>query len=294
VPAGVRWWTKKAKAWSESLEGVSVETRATYVEKAILASAALRRLGYDVNPGRVTAPMVESLLRDETLAPTTRAIYAFCLRGLLRFVGNPIASPERKRLWKPPRWVATHRRWATIEESSAMLNSARDDVARVAVALLGCGLRRAEILRLRVGELDRGPTGWVARVRGKGGKLREVPLTSQAIDALVPVVQGKPSDARVYPWKRSRLWRDVDEACRAANLRHLAPHDARRGYARSYLRVAVASGMNYPDALGSLQAILGHEDPAETLYYASPEREVAVRGVSAMSRAYAAAAHQGA
>ncbi|MGB6500331.1 MAG: tyrosine-type recombinase/integrase [Thermoplasmata archaeon] len=170
-----------------------------------------------------------------------------------------------------------------------MLNAARDDAARVAIALLGCGLRQDEVLRLRVGSLDRGPEGWTALVRGKGGKPRVVPLTSQAIDALVPVVHGKATDSRVYQWGRTRLWRDVDQACRAANLRHLAPHDARRGYARSYLRVAVSSGMSYPDALGSLQAILGHEDPAETLYYASPEREVAVRGVSAMSQAYAAA-----
>ncbi|MGP8077357.1 MAG: tyrosine-type recombinase/integrase [Thermoplasmata archaeon] len=249
---------------------------------------ALARLGFDVSPHDVTAPMVETLLLDETLAPTTRATYAFCLRGLLRSVGNPIAGPERKRLWKPPRWVATHRRRATLEESSAMLNAARDDAARVGIALLGCGLRQDEVLRLQVGALDRGPEGWTAFVRGKGGKLRVVPLTSQAIDALFPVVHGKSQESRVYPWGRTRLCRDLDHACRAANLRHLAPHDARRRYARSCLRVAVSSGMNYKAALGSLQAILGHEDPAETLYYASPEREVAVRGVSAMSQAYAA------
>jgi integrase len=294
VPAGVRWRTKKAKAWSESLEGVSQGTRRTYTEKAILAFAALERLGFNVSPQDVSAPMVEALLHDETLAPTTRATYAFCLRGVLRFVKNPVAGPERKRLWKPPRWVATHRRWATLEESSAMLNAARDDAARVAIALLGCGLRQDEVLRLTVGALDRGADGWTALVRGKGGKPRQVPLTSQAIDALVPMVHGKPTDARVYPWGRTRLWRDVDEACRVANLRHLAPHDGRRGYARSYLRVAVASGMSYPDALGSLQAILGHEDAAQTLYYASPEREVAVRGVSAMSKAYTAAISRGA
>ena len=58
VPAGVRWWTKKAKAWSGSLEGVSQGTRRTYAEKAILAYAALVRLGFDVSPQDVTAPMV--------------------------------------------------------------------------------------------------------------------------------------------------------------------------------------------------------------------------------------------
>ena len=85
------------------------------------------------------------------------------------------------------------------------------------------------------------------------------------------------------------MWRRLDQACRVANLRPLAPDEARRGYAPSYLRVAVTAGMNHPDSLGSLQTSLGHEDLAETLYYAYPEREIAVRGVFVMSHAYAAA-----
>lgn len=76
VPAGVRWRTEKAMAWSESLEGVSQGTRRMYAENAILAFAALGRLGFDVSPQDVTAPMVEALLHDETPSPTTRATHS--------------------------------------------------------------------------------------------------------------------------------------------------------------------------------------------------------------------------
>ena len=63
-------------AWSESLEGVSQGTRRMYAENAILAFAALGRLGFDVSPQDVTAPMVEALLHDETPSPTTRATHS--------------------------------------------------------------------------------------------------------------------------------------------------------------------------------------------------------------------------
>ena len=294
MPTRARWWTNKAKAWSESIEGVSESTRRMYFEKALTAYAALRRLGYDPTPRSVSRPMVEALLRDESMAPTTRTTYAFCLHGLLAHIGNPLADASHKRLWKPPRWIATRRRWASLDETCALLNAAPDEAARVAIALLGCGLRQDEVVRLRVLDLEKGATGWGARVRGKGGKPRVVALTDQAVDALIPVVHRKPPEALVYGWKRSRLWRDVARACRIAGLRHLSPHDIRRGFARSYLRVAVESGMNYPDALGSLQELLGHEDAAQTLYYAQPEREAAVRGVSALSLAYASAESRGA
>ena len=289
LPAGQRWVAQRAREWSESIEGLSELSRREYTERAQWAFGALVRLGFDASPLDVTAPMIESLLRDESLAPTTRATYAFCLRGVLRHCGNPLAAPERKRLWRPPRWVATRRRWATIEETAALINHARDPAARVAIALLACGLRQDEVVRLRVSNLERAAAGWVATCRGKGAKLRMVPLTAQAIDALVPAIAGLLPDARVYSWHRSRMWNDVRLSARAAGIRHLSPHDLRRGFARSYLRVASQSGISYPDALGSLQSILGHEDPAQTLYYAQPEREVAARGVAAMSAAYAAA-----
>jgi integrase len=265
-----------------------------YVEKALLAFRALERLGFVPSPMGVTRVMVEALLHDEELAPTTRSTYALCLHGLLAFVGNPIAGPDHKRLWKPPRWVATRRRWATLDEMTALLNVARDDAARVGIALFECGLRRDEVVRLRVSDLEQTPSGWVARVRGKGGKPRAVPLTAQAIDALVPVVHQLHPESLVYRWKRSRLSNDVTQACMAAGVRHLSPHDLRRGYAREYLRVAVGQGMSYPDALGSLQGVLGHEEPAQTLYYAEPGRESAVRGVSLLSAAYALANKRGA
>ncbi len=287
VPSRVRWWTQNAGEWSESIEGLGETTRRTYREKAFLAYCVLRRLGFDPTPRTVTRVMVEALLHDESIAPTTRATYAQCLRGLLTFAGNRIADASHRRLWKPPRWVATRRRWATLEENAAVLNHARDARARVAITLLGCGLREDEVIRLHVGDLERTPRGWCARVRGKGAKLRMVPLTDQAVDALLPVTTGgRPSDP-VYGFGRSRLWNDVRLACASSGIRHLSPHDLRRGYARNYL-AAAEPVLGFRRALSSLKDNLGHEDEAQSLYYAGSQLEDGTTGVATLSRAYAA------
>jgi integrase len=293
VPNRVRWWTQIAREWSESIEGISEATRRTYREKSWGVYAVLRRLGFDPTPKTVTRVMVEAVLRDETLAPTTRQTYAFCLRGVIGFAGNRLADTSHRRLWKPPKWVATHRRWATLEENVAVLNHARDERALVAVALLGCGLREDEVIRLRVGDLEQTPRGWCARVRGKGAKLRMVPLTEQAVDALIPVVTGKGTSELVYGYRRARLWNDVRLACSAAGIRHLSPHDLRRGYARNYL-AAAEPVLGFRRALMSLKDNLGHEDEAQSLYYAGSQLEDGATGVATLSKAYTARKTEGA
>lgn len=287
LPTRVRWWIQNAREWSESIEGIGEPTRRAYREKALGAYCALRRLGFDPTPRTVTRVMVEALLRDEHLAPTTRSTYSFCLRGVLAHAGNRLADGTHRRLWKPPAWVATRRRWATLEENAIVLNRARDARARVGIALLGCGLREDEVIRLRVGDLEQTPRGWCAKVRGKGAKLRTVPLTEQAVDALIPVTTGgRPSDL-VYGFGRSRLWNDVRLACVTGGVRHLSPHDLRRGYARNYL-AAAEPVLGFRRALTSLKDNLGHADEAQSLYYAGSQLEDGAAGVATLSRAYAA------
>ncbi len=293
MPTRARWWDQNAREWSESIEGVGQPTRRLYKEKATSAGNVLRRLGFDPTPKTVTRTMVEALLRDETLAPTTRGTYAFCLRGVLAFAGNPLADGTHKKLWKPPPQVATRRRWASLEENAAALNHARDERARVAIALLGCGLREDEVVRLRVGDVERTPRGCCATVRGKGGKLRVVPLTDQAVDAMLPAMAGAGPAGLVYGFKRARLWNDVRLACVSAGIRHLSPHDLRRGYARNYL-AATEPILGFRRALSSLRDNMGHEDEAQTLDHAGSELEDGTVGVASLSRVYAAKQTQGA
>ncbi|EQD50670.1 site-specific integrase, partial [mine drainage metagenome] len=252
------------------------------------AYRVLRRLGFDPPPIGVTASMVEALLRCPDLAPTTKSTYTFCLRGLLRHVRNPVA--ERKAVWKGPPWVATNRDWATVQEANGMLDAARDEVARVGIALLQCGLRDCEVLRAKVGDLQMGPNGWVLKVRGKFDKLRKVPLLDQTVVALVPVTHGAPPNAPLYKWGRSRLWNDVRRACEASGIRHLRPYDLRRGFAREYKRAFMAAGVDYLTVRDSLRVTMGHEHPDQTEYYIGSEAENAAVGMRVLSSAYAAAA----
>ncbi|MGA9044673.1 MAG: tyrosine-type recombinase/integrase [Thermoplasmata archaeon] len=224
---------------------------------------------------------VEALCRDSTLAPTTRNGAMTRLRQFLRWVGNPIA--EDKELWRAPRWVATNRDWATLVEIVTLLKHARDSHARAAIALMGtCGMRETEVTTATVGGIKPQPEGkFELNFRGKFDKPRRVPLSAQAVDALLPLVANAGPGERIYPYKRSRLWNDVSKACRAGGIRHLRPHDLRRGFGREFLR---ANGHS-PRALAALSDIYGHSEVSETIYYIGLDREAADSGMDAFSRA---------
>ena len=100
---GDRAWRErnKARLWTESIEGVSEETRRTYGGKALSAVARIRTFGYKETLPHLPAEAVERLLRETSLAPTTRAYYGFALRGFLLYLKNPVAT--RKRVWRSPR-----------------------------------------------------------------------------------------------------------------------------------------------------------------------------------------------
>jgi integrase len=283
VPNRVRWWTEQADKWSRELSGVSQKTRRDYATKVSAMARRFEARGTLAAPKELGSQAVEDMCRDSGLYPTTRNGYMLRLRKFLKWAGNPISDDEP--LWRAPRWVATHRDWAELAEMSAILCLTRNDSARVAIALgATCGLRDPEIIGARV-EMVRpeGSGKWALVFRGKFDKPRRVPLHGPALDALLPTLNGAGPQARLYPYSRTRLWRDIAEACVAAGIRHLRPHDLRRGFAREFLR---ANGSSF-ESVDALREILGHEDIAQTLYYAGLGAQRATDGMDAFARTFA-------
>jgi integrase len=112
--------------------------------------------------------------------------------------------------------------------------------------LIGCGLRRGELLALTLESIQQREEHWViADLVGKGGHVRTVPIpqwVKAAVDAwtAAAAVAGGPVFRAIN--KAGRIWGDgmspkvlwdvVRAAAARAGIEKLAPHDLRRTCAR--------------------------------------------------------------
>ena len=160
--------------------------------------------------------------------------------------------------------------WLTAEQSKQLLASADRNILRgkrdyaMLAMLIGCGLRRGELLALAVGSIQLREDHWViADLLGKAGHIRTVPIpewVKAAIDewkkasgvtegALFRSINktGRVWGAGMTP---KVLWEVVRVASTRAGIEKLAPHDLRRSCARL---CHLAGG-----ELDQIQFLLGH------------------------------------
>jgi integrase len=142
--------------------------------------------------------------------------------------------------------------------------------AAVLALLWGGGLRRAEACALRVADFN-AATGDV-RIMGKGNKQRVIPLPARAADAVrawltargraegflfCPVLRGEPRPRRGL--SAAAVYKELLRLARAAQVPHFSPHDLRRTY--------VGDLLDAGGDLATVQALVGHSDPATTARY---------------------------
>lgn len=217
------------------------------------------RLG---SPRDVTKRCVQALRHGLPWESPTFAIHFQALRQFLRWGRNPIASDPF--LWRLPSAAPTHRRWLTREQLVTLYRHARGP-ERVVIALEGFnGLRRVEVLRLRVKDIldEEG----CLRVLGKGrhgGKWRSIPMQAEVRRVLRPWTERKDPEQRVVPYSASGADGLLQRAARRAGFPgkgvRVSHHDLRRTFGR----LANASGMN----LVSLQGLFGHASPELSAHY---------------------------
>lgn len=187
---------------------------------------------------------------------------------------NPARQTKHIRRRKPEvtRW--------TLDEARAFLAAAETTRER-RVAYLGVcqGLRLSELLALRGADFAR--PGFV-RVTGKGNKIRNLPLTLDAIPVAEEIRQNTEPEHYVIPAER---WRDpnvvprekkqllqkpgsrqavrtvVIELAARAGIGHATPHVMRRAFA-DFIQGAT-------DNLRLTQEMLGHSSPGTTATYLS-------------------------
>jgi integrase len=160
--------------------------------------------------------------------------------------------------------------WLTLAQGKLLLE--RSDTATlrgkrnhaILAMLIGCGLRRGELLSLAMDSIQLREEHWViADLKGKAGHIRTVPVP-QWVKAAVDVWSAAAgiTNGTVFRSinKSGRVWGDgmtpkvlwevVKEAASRAGIEKLAPHDLRRTCARL---CHLACG-----ELDQIQFLLGH------------------------------------
>jgi integrase len=202
-----------------------------------LRLAAVRRIAYEAADSGLLSPELAAGIRR--------------VKGVRRLgvrVGNCLTAEQGKRL---------------LEAGNAETLRGKRNSAMLAM-LIGCGLRRAELLGLTMPSIQLREEHWViADLVGKGGHIRTVPIplwVKKAIDAWTETAQI--TEGRVFRsinkagriWGNGMtpkvLWEVVKDAARQAGIDKLAPHDLRRTCARL---CHLAGG-----ELDQIQFLLGH------------------------------------
>ncbi len=214
-------------------------------------------------------------LEQRLLAPTTinlrlaavrRVAYEAADSGLL----SPELAAGIRRVKGVRRIGIRLGNWLTADQGRYLLLKAAGEDLRskrnyaMLALLVGCGLRRGELLALTMRSVQLREDHWViADLHGKAGHIRTVPIpvwVKEAIDGWT--LASGITEGRIFRSinKAGKIWGDgmtpkviweiVKRAAKAANIEKLAPHDLRRTCARL---CHLAGG-----ELDQIQFLLGH------------------------------------
>jgi integrase/recombinase XerD len=274
----------------------SPQTIKTYNTELILFIAFLAdEMGKGL--GELTAEDI-SLYREHLIGMYAAATAAKKLAVLRRFLiftymaGATTVNPESLRFFARSPRVRQDPAYnvLTEDELSRMLSAARASNYRDYVMLAvmaSCGLREAEVVGLRIGDLREAAADQVLlRVMGKGDKVRNVAISPdlwRLIQRYVLLTERSFSshpDSR-KPLFTSRVGKDkplttrsvqniVKKYVRAAGItKPISPHS---------IRHTVGTNMAINEApLLVIQQFLGHSDPKTTLRYIRRAEELATR-----------------
>jgi site-specific recombinase XerD len=167
-----------------------------------------------------------------------------------------------------------HRRLPTVlslEEVTRLINAAGNLLQRaLLMTLYGTGMRRTEVSRLKVSDID-SPRMMMRVERGKGGAGRDIPLSPALLETLRAYWRWKKPRLYLFPSTESKrgkeqpisdktVWYACKEAARHAGLtKRVSPHCLRHSFATHLLEQGTD--------LRTIQILLGHGDLETTAKY---------------------------
>jgi integrase/recombinase XerD len=159
----------------------------------------------------------------------------------------------------------------TVEEVSKVIDAASNLFHyAMLLTMYSAGLRRSELCRLKVADIDSGRM--VTRVeRGKGGVDREIPLNQKLLTTLREYWRWMRPKTYLFPgtvnnWRADKpitpkvIWSAVQEATQKAGIeKHVTPHTLRHCFATHLLEAGAD--------LRTIQVLMGHKDIEATARY---------------------------
>ena len=262
-------------------EGRSKCTTAEYWRVLNRATEALDEAGLETNPQRIGEEEIDFLRHDlyAHLKPSVGRLQLSIVGTYLDWCGNPMIR-RMKIAW--PQDERIHVDWLSLEEARRLMAEAKG-IERIVVHLELCiGLRRCEILRLRIGDVGAGSFSVLGKGR-MGGKPRTVPFYPGTIEELryhfelreetigralterpdqkVPeaLVLHAKYRSTIRPYGESAIDDAIKRVATRAGIRQCSNHTLRRTCGRMHWQAGTP--------LETIRKILGHEKVETTLEY---------------------------
>jgi len=213
-------------------------------------------------PSQFRAVHVELLKKSLPWSPATFAIHFNALRRFLRWAHNPLAT--KSGIWAVPGESAGKRRWLTPEQLARLYRAAKGR-ERILVALEGFnGLRRVEVLRMRLKDIDFGRQRLHVLGKGRnGGKWRTLPMSSETSKVLRSFSKAEDPNARVIPLSQSGADIVLRRVSHRAGFPQLGVRVSHHDLRRTFGRLAHKAGMD----LVQLKNLYGHSSLDQTVHY---------------------------
>jgi site-specific recombinase XerD len=208
------------------------------------------------------------LLRDRRLSPQTVKQHMAAMRFFFVHTLKRHYPPGEFRYPKTPQRLPII---LSQEEVRRMIDAATNLLHRtLLMTLYSTGMRRAELIRLKVSDID--SQRMVIHIRqGKGSKDRDVPLSPKLLETLREYWRWMKPQSYLFPGQRERRTKNLplstkavylacrEAACRAGIRKIVGPHTLRHSFATHLLE----SGAD----LHTIQLLLGHADLRHTVVY---------------------------
>jgi len=210
---------------------------------------------------------------------STVALHFAALKQFLRWAENPVALETRH--WRLPAGQPSRRRWLSKAQILQLYRGSRGK-ARLLVGLEAFnGLRRVEVLRLRVEDVLSEEN--CLRVLGKGrygGKWRKIPLHPEVVGPLRAATEGSKPGDRVLPLSRTGADRLLQGAVRSCGLSATGTRVSHHDLRRTFGRLAHSAGMD----LVQLKNLYGHESMEMTVHYIGLDADEMRSGLNRLNR----------